>query len=530
MTEATQTIRGRLVGPNLLEVSSRRDDALIAHFKSMPGIEYTGNRTWIGGAETWAVLVPILEKYGVIEGMELDPSPSLPQAESRLDESGLFKYQVAGAAYIQRSLATTGGALLADEMGLGKTIQAIRALAPTFPKRILVVCPAIVVLKWLREIKKWCGEDAERLGRKLGKKEGGGRLLSWGRWAVVSHDTFRGLQAQIQDAADYVVVDEIHNYANSRSGRSKAMAAYVRRSKAEVIGLSGTPMTARPKDLHNPLDLIWPKRWGHWMKFTARYCDGHYEDIRGVPNPVWVSDGTSNEAELGARLQAMMLRRVKREVTDLPSRQRILLPVELPVRTTRALGSMPAANNTQLQAALDATSDYKYEAACQLVEELQFQGRKVLLLTKLKKTAYGLGELLGCVVGTGDDPPTKRIEKLSKASLAAATIDSVTTGIDLVNFDTVVFVGLDWVPATLLQAEARVHRLGQDQDVLIYYLIGVGTADEQVQAKVIERLDTFTTIVGNSVDESEMAHALRGGKSHEELIDDLFSSIMQEAS
>lgn len=45
---------------------------------------------------------------------------------------------------------------------------------------------------------------------------------------------------------------------------------------------------------------------------------------------------------------------------------------------------------------------------------------------------------------------------------------------------TVVFAELYWNPASLLQAEDRVHRIGQKRDVDIHYLLCKGTADDYI--------------------------------------------------
>lgn len=41
-----------------------------------------------------------------------------------------------------------------------------------------------------------------------------------------------------------------------------------------------------------------------------------------------------------------------------------------------------------------------------------------------------------------------------------------------------VFAELYWTPALLLQAEDRVHRIGQNRDVLISYIIAMNTLDD----------------------------------------------------
>jgi SNF2 family DNA or RNA helicase len=97
-------------------------------------------------------------------------------------------------------------------------------------------------------------------------------------------------------------------------------------------------------------------------------------------------------------------------------------------------------------------------------------------------------------------------------------MQSVTTGIDLTCFDSIIMVGLDWLPSTLRQAEDRIHRIGQNFPVTIYYLIGTGTLDEVVRERVINRLEVSGKLLGDG--DSDMITDLSGGSE-----DDLINAI-----
>lgn len=515
--------------------------AIVAQLKAMPGCSWSSEaRAWTGPREAVAEVIQTLTRAGIVVADECHSTYTAPPAPDHT--AGLYSYQADGVRFLVSSLQQRQGALLADDMGLGKSAQTVRALMATDASATLILCPAVVVPHWLREWQKWSGTPADELGRKLTHAEGGGRLVKFGpgtptKVVVGSYDTFRALLGKHElSLATTIVLDELHYLASAKAQRSKAVREYVTKCRkhhypTHVIGLTGTPMTARPRDLWHPLDIIYPGRFGQRFMFEKRYCDGRWEEIRGLEKPVWAANGQSNLEELGRRLQSgIMLRRVKSEVLELPDRQRILLPVDMPAAARRATARASAAASLSFDRdvgkLLSVVEEYKLAAAAELATDLLMQGRRPLILTLRRETAAKLGEKLGAPVVTGEDAPNTRAAKLSGAVCGVATVYSVTTGINLTEYDTVIFVGLDWVPSTLLQAEARIHRIGQDKSVLFYYLIGLGTIDEVVQSRVLERLDAFSTVVGNAADEEKMAATLRGSKSEQELLDDIVKAVM----
>ncbi|QIW99314.1 hypothetical protein AMS68_004832 [Peltaster fructicola] len=61
-------------------------------------------------------------------------------------------------------------------------------------------------------------------------------------------------------------------------------------------------------------------------------------------------------------------------------------------------------------------------------------------------------------------------------------------GITLIGASDVVFMDQDWNPQVTLQAEARVHRIGQTKKVTIYKLCAAGTVEEQMLGRIRKKL------------------------------------------
>jgi len=489
---------------------------------------------WEGPPEAVEEVLAVLERVGLATVSREGPPPFEVECLERRSYTGedVYSYQREGVEDILQGLKVRGAHLLADPMGLGKSAQVLRALDALErpPLRILIVCPAVVIHHWQEEIKKWLSLPSELVGRARSKKEGSGRLLDWTGYGIVSYDTLRGLWKKLPHV-DALVLDELHYLASAKSLRSKAVRGFLEDhpKRPLIVGLTGTPMTARPRDLWNPLDILFPGRFGNAWAFQKRYCDGRFVDIQGLEKPVWDCSGRSNLEELGRRLRSgLMTRRDPAEVLDLPPRRRIMMPVELPPKARKGLARATSIlAGSDVGRLLSEIEEHKIKAAIELAEDCKANGKRPLLFTLRRETARQLGEALSAPYVTGEDEASSRRDKLLSGDIGVATVYSVTTGINLTQFDTAIFVGLDWVPSTLLQAEARLHRIGQEANVTIYYLIGLGTLDETVRSVVLERLETFGTVVGDASSEAELATTLKGGKSEEDVMSEILANIMK---
>ena len=88
-----------------------------------------------------------------------------------------------------------------------------------------------------------------------------------------------------------------------------------------------------------------------------------------------------------------------------------------------------------------------------------------------------------------------------------ATLKTGGTGLNLTAASNVIHYDLWWNPAVENQATDRVHRIGQDKDVMVYRFITKGTLEEEIDAiskrktdlagKAISSDETFITEMSN---------------------------------
>lgn len=398
-------------------------------------------------------------------------------------------------------LLTHERAILADDMGLGKTATALAASSMA-TGRTLIVCPNYVRGVWRAEALKWLGAAVVSLnGAKNVTPVIGAPII------MCHYDILHAWAAGLADWGPRVVIfDEAHALMSEGSQRSKA-ARKITEGVPYVWGLTGTPLTNRPRDLWNVVDTICPGRFGKFFSFGLRYCAAEQKQVTPMKR-VWVFDGKSNEAELGSRLKHFMIRRTKSDVSlELPPKTRQLVWVDVKSTAAMLSGGSPAA----LRKALDASTDKKLSDVSALVLGHVAAGHKVVAFTWRKAVAEMLaneaivsGHTAEVVHG---GIPTlqrgKRIDLCKNApggSLLATTIDSSGTGIDLSYADVCIFAELTWEPHKLLQAEARLHRYGQANPVLIQYVVARNTSDEIVASVVVGKLDTYEAVMGTGDD------------------------------
>jgi SNF2 family DNA or RNA helicase len=121
------------------------------------------------------------------------------------------------------------------------------------------------------------------------------------------------------DQFGIVIADECHNLKNPEAKRTEICIPFLKHAKV-AIGLSGTPVVNRPKEIFTVLSALLPRIFCSYGEFIQRYCDAKKVSYgKGIDDT-----GASNLHELAIVLEGIiMVRRLKSVVVaSLPKKSR----------------------------------------------------------------------------------------------------------------------------------------------------------------------------------------------------------------
>jgi SWI/SNF-related matrix-associated actin-dependent regulator 1 of chromatin subfamily A len=476
-----------------------------------------------------AALQPVQERERLSRATEADLDVPAPPGRTYLP------YQKAGV----RFLLDTKAVLLADEMGLGKTIQ-ILGLVNASPdlRNILVVCPASLRLNWAREAERWLVRPLP-IYLLLPKEEvpDGEGLF------IVHYDVLDRFSALFSRTWDLLVVDEAHYIKNPKAKRTKLVRSLKANRKAL---LTGTPIVNRPVELFPLISFLDSKNWGNFWKFAERYCAPKHNGFG------WDFSGASNLDELQRKLrQTVMIRRLKKDVlAELPPKTRQI--IEIPAngassfileeqRKVEEHAEILAALRAAVEMAKTAENDEEYKEAVQKLRKaaaLAFEEisecrhrtalakvpyvvehirealeseDKIVVFAHHKDVIHKIAEEFRgeVVVITGDTPLPARQEAVDrfqndpKVRVIVASILAAGVGLTLTAARVAVFAELDWVPGNITQAEDRLHRVGQTENVLIQHLVLEGSIDARLAYVITHKQTVIKAALDAEKEDSE---------------------------
>lgn len=456
--------------------------------------------------------------YGRQNSLSSSEEKQISESISNGVNAKLRSYQLEGVRWLATMRINHHGCLLADEMGLGKTLQVLShlyALGKTDMPH-LVIAPTSLLYNWQSEIKKFIPSWENRIGVQLHMPNKTKQLL------IVSYDILRlNIDKYKQIEYDTIIIDEAQIIKNRETQKYKAIKAL--KSLHHII-LTGTP-------IENSIDDI----WSHFMILMPEI-----KTLYTSLNKRCQSKTDKSFLELSRKfLKPFILRRTKQEVLkDLPKLIEKTVYVEMSSAERHlydnvhkmvlmalsngvsgriesiALEGLLRLRQVCVSPALLPHSLYKISnnsvsskllMAMDYIETFRGKGEKVLVFSQFVGALEEMEKILAIrgfyyekIYGDTRDrvTPIERFQKSKDISVFLISLKAGGVGLNLTAASNVILLDDWWNPAVEDQAFARAHRIGQNQNVMVFRFICKSTIEEkvlQLQDKKRETIDLFNS-------------------------------------
>jgi len=429
-----------------------------------------------------------------------------------------------------------------SEMGTGKTEVTIKTLLDSKAKKSLIVVPGGMMLEWRDRLIKYGEEDValpiKTQGYRLSKEEFQHKYLiinyemlrvppvRRGRRknnAVTPKNYINVLEIPPWDA---IVFDEAHRLKNRDAQQTKgAVQLLDASSRPRVHMMSGTMFLNYPNELWSMLNMLYPDEYSDYEDFVYEYC----VTIPSFWGPRIVGAKKKNLPELRQRLDKIMIRREKQDVLkDLPPKTYREIPLAMSPKQLKVYKdletdlwayletgeSITAPNGLALTMKLRQVSldpkllgadipSPKTTALKELIDDIVSSGKKVaifswfasyldMLSSELKDVKW---ELISGKAGSEEERRASRLRFQEGDSEVMLGSISTMIGIDLTSADICIFTDRFWVPNTNVQAEDRLHRLGQKGNVLIVDLVMEDSIDQDMRTVLRRKSQAFNETI-----------------------------------
>lgn len=466
-----------------------------------------------------------VEKHTIIENFE-----GL-QAPIHLPNLTPLPHQLEVAKQVVENM--NGKAILADEVGLGKTIEAglilkeymIRGLV----KKVLILVPASLVTQWAQELntKFYIPAVTQR------------KSYVWDSCDVVvsSIDTAkRNPHREIIYEQDYdlIIIDEAHKLKNNKTKNYE----FVQNLKKKFcLLLTATPIQNRIEEIFNLVSLLKPGHLGN----EAVFYDKYKKDSRSINDDEHLKE-LVNKVMIRNRRTDTGIEWTKRQVQTIPiefsmeekdlydsildlkgegdwvnSSQFSVMTLqreacssrEAVYLTLRNLLSRDESPSERFQQQIQyliskveaVQKNSKAEKALELIQSIN---DKVIIFTEYRATQTYLqwylkqNEITSVPFRGGFKRGKKDwMRELFKnhAQVLIAT-EAGGEGINLQFCNHIINFDLPWNPMRLEQRIGRIHRLGQEKDVVIYNFATKGTVEEHILKLLYEKIHLFEKVIG----------------------------------
>jgi len=416
------------------------------------------------------------------------------------------------------------------DMGLGKTVVTltrVKELLDDFAiDKALVIAPLRVAQDtWSRESAKWDHLRELRVSRVLGTRtQREGALHKDADIYVINRENVQWLVEYIGNKwpFDMVVIDELSSFKSASSKRWRCMKRVIKLSKY-VVGLTGTPAPNGYIDLWPEIYMVDSgERLGRTLgEFRTRYFTpgahkGHVvyewrlkhgarEEIDRKLSDLCLSMSKDDWLQLPQIIFNIVICRMNDQERKLYDhlRDESILPL-----LRGAVSEVRSADEVIVGATAGALSNKLLQLACGCAyddrgEVVPIHTRKLDALEDIRAEAHGQpllvfysyvfdrDRILEKFPDAEEIKDSDTIDRWNRGEIPMLLCHPASAGHGLNLQDgghIIVWVGLPWSLELYQQANARLHRMGQGESVIVHHIVCEGTLDERVM-DVLEQKD-----------------------------------------
>ncbi|WP_042345997.1 DEAD/DEAH box helicase [Bacillus massiliigorillae] len=466
--------------------------------------------------------------------LEAEQSLQIPdfeglQAPKHLHHLKPLPHQLEVAKQVVENM--NGKAILADEVGLGKTIEAglilkeymIRGLV----NKVLILVPASLVSQWAYELnsKFFIPAVVQR------------KSYVWESCDVIVSSIDTAKRAPHRDIIynqqyDLIIVDEAHKLKNNQTKNYE----FVQNLKKKFcLLLTATPIQNKVDEIFHLVSLLKPGHLGNASLFSKTYKGkgrqiNEDEHLKELVNAVMIRN---RRHETGIEWTK---RKVETVFIDVTQEEKELYEAVSKYRLSEDTASGFSTLTLQREACSSREAVYytiqnmikKQESPSEVIQEkIKVIGEKIDAVTKNSKAVKALEIIKTCddkVIifteyratqmylqwflkqhGISSVPFRGGFKRGKKdwmrelfqnhAQVLIAT-EAGGEGINLQFCNTIINFDLPWNPMRLEQRIGRVHRLGQEKDVIIFNFATKDTVEEHILNLLYEKIQLFEKVVG----------------------------------
>ena len=414
-----------------------------------------------------------------------------------------------------------------NEQGTGKTASAIWAADFLMKQgkinRALVICPlSIMDSAWREDLFTFAMHRTVDIAYGSAKKRAE-VINSGAEFVIINYDGVEIVSDDIANGGfDLIIVDEATHYKNAQTNRWKTLNKLIS-PQTWLWMMTGTPAAQSPVDAYGLAKLVNPKA-------VPRFF-GSFRDMVmfKVTNFKWTPKPDATDTVFKALQPA--IRFTKEECLDLPdivytnrevplTRQQEKYYKELKdkmvmqaagedITTTTAAVNMnkllqisSGAVYTDGGETLEFDIKHRYKVLREVIDEsskkvlifVPFRHTIQLLADKLKKDKIPTDIISGAVKATDRTRIFKEFQETDSPRVLVIQPQAAAHGVTLTAANTIVWWGPTSSVETYAQANARIHRAGQDHKCTVVQLQG-SRIEKRIYALLNNKIDTHTKII-----------------------------------